>query len=451
MRRTSRILLALCFIMALAPAALAGLSAVGPFNPVAPPGNGFPQWYTDANGVSVDLPIPPAGDGVTAPTMIYAPLTPTSNAVAQAAGFDTEAFYFNARNPRTFATRFGRATVVFGLEASYVNGIPADGDQTVFARIRITAPVQVAGTYTFFHPWGSETIAVTQDDITAKRGLRFTKDVGLTPGWVSDGAGGWTPVAAPLGFHGVLQPGNTLSTFLRAVSPAPPAGWIGNGVTATTFTGSPIGYNKIRLQGPAGIDLDGRGNNFIEATTMVISGHIPASTAVPLPLSVDRVTCSHPLAGVEHIDVFLTTRRGAAVEIKDAVSGAIIYTDTVTATNGKFFASFVGNAASVTITVRGLAGFTPTAATVNVVDYVNITRPNYSLVNNTLTVKATSSDFAKIALPPTLTLVGFGPMTVDAATGIYTLVVPMTTPLPPFVTVTSSSGGADTASVAIVP
>jgi hypothetical protein len=154
---------------------------------------------------------------------------------------------------------------------------------------------------------------------------------------------------------------------------------------------------------------------------------------------------------VEHIDVFLTTRRGAAVEIKDAVSGAIIYTDTVTATNGKFFASFVGNASSVTITVSGLAGFTPTSATVNVVDYVNITRPNYSLVNNTLTVRATSSDFARITVPPTLTLVGFGPMTVDTATGIYTLVVPMTTPLPPFVTVTSGSGGADTASVAIVP
>lgn len=451
MYKKSWIFLAMLLFLAMAPAAFAGLSAVGPFNPVAPPGNGFPQWYTDANGVSVDLPIPPIGDGATVPTMIYGALTPTSNAVAQAAGFDTEAFYFYARNPRSFATKFGRATVVFGLEASYVNGVPADGEQMVFARIRINAPVQVAGNYTFFHPWGSETITVTQDDINAKRGLRFTKDVGLSAGWVSDGAGGWTPVPAPLGFYGVLESGNTMSTFLMQVSPRAPAGWIGDGVRESTFTGSPIGYNKIRLEGPAGVDLDGKGNNFIESTTMIISGHIPVSTAVPMPLSLDRVTCSHPLGGVEHIDVFLTTRRNATVQIKDAVSGVVLYTGTVTSPSGKFFASFVGDAPAVTVTVSGPAAFTPTSATVNVVDYVNITRPNYSLVNNTLVVRATSSDFAQAAVPPTLTVVGFGPMTVDPVTGIYSLAVVMTEPLPPFITVTSSSGGSDTASVAIVP
>lgn len=450
MRKMSVFTVAMFLILALAPGAFAGLAAVGPFNPVAPPGNGFPQWYKDANGVSVDLPIPPAGDGLIAPTMIYAPLTPTSNAVALAAGFDTEAFYFNARNPRTFQTKFGKVTVVFGLEASYVNGIPTDGDQTVFARIRINAPVQVAGTYTFFHPWGSETITVTAADITAKRGLRFTKDIGLTPGWVSDGAGGWTAVASPLGFYGALQPANTISTFLRQVAPAPPAGWIGDGVTEATFTGSPIAYNKIRLQGPAGIDLDGRGNNFIEATTMVISGHIPASTAVPLPLSLDRVTCSH-IGATEHINVFLTSRAGAAVQITDAVSGAILFNGSVTSPTGKFFADFVGNAPSIKVTVSGVVGFTPTSATANVIDYINITRPTYSLGTNILTVQATSSDWFKHpTTPPTLTVTGFGTMTVNNQ-GTYSLVVPLTVPLPPSVTVTSTVGGSDTATVAIVP
>jgi hypothetical protein len=441
-------LLASLLVLTLGQTAFAGLSAVGPFNTVAPPGNGFPLFYTDANGVSVDLPIPPAGDGVTAPTMIYAPLTPTSNAVAQAAFFDTEAFYFNARNPRTFQTKFGKVVALFGLEASYVNGIPTDGQQMVFARIRLTAPVQVAGSYTFFHPWGSETITVTAADITAKTGIKFTKDIGLAAGWNADLV---TPVPAPGGFYSVLQPGNTMSTFLRAVAPAPPAGWIGNGVSETTFTGSPIGYNKIRLQGPAGIDLDGRGNNFIESTTMVISGHIPVNTAVPLPLSLDRVTCSHPLGGVEHIDVFLTTRRNVNVQIKDAVSGVVLLSDTVTAIGGKYFASFVGTSKTITVTVSGGVGFTPTSATANVVDYINITRPNFSLVNNTLTVQATSSDFAKAVIPPTLTVVGFGPMTVNPLNGVYSLAVPMTVPLPPSVTVTSSTGGSDTATVAIVP
>jgi hypothetical protein len=458
MRKMS-ILMAIFLVLALTSTAFAGLSAVGQFNPVAAPGNGFPQWYTDANGVSVDLPIPPAGDGVNAPTMIYAPLTPTSNAVAQAAGFDGEAFYFVARSPKGFQTRFGKAVVTFGLEASYANGVPTNGEQVVFARIRIKAPVQAAGTYTFFHPWGSETINVTQADITGtNKGIFFTKDIGLTPGWVSDGAGGWTAVAAPLGFYGVLASGNTLSTFLRAVNPAPPAGWIGNGVTTTLFTGSPIGYNKIRLQGPAGIDLDGRGNNFIESNSMIISGHIPASTAVPLPLSLDRVTCSF-ITTAESIDLFLTSKRGAAIKVTDATVGsptfgAVLATGTVTSTRGTYYRSFPGTAETITVTVSDPLGvFTPTSATANVIDYINITRPTFSLFTHILSIQATSSDFFTNPIaPPVLTVTGFGVMTLDPLTGVYSLSSPVgLNALPPRVTVTSSSGGSDTATVAIVP
>jgi hypothetical protein len=451
------ILLALSLLLGLAPAAFGGLSAVGPFNPVAPPGNGFPLFYTDANGVSVDLPIPPAGDGVAAPTMIYAPLTPTSNPVAVAAGFDTEAFYFNARNPRTFQTRFGKATITIGLEASYANGIPTDGQQTVFARIRIKAAVQAVGNYTFFHPWGSETITVTQADITSKKGIFFTSDVGLGTGWIPDGAGGWTAVATPLGFYGVLQPGNTMSTFLRAVNPAPPAGWIGDGVTTTTFTGSPIGYNKFRLQGPTGIDLDGRGNNFIETATMVISGHIPLTTTTPLPLSVDRLTCSH-INAAESLDLFLTSSQGAAISVTDATVGSptigtVLMTGTVNSPKGKYYRSAPSTAKTVTIAVSDpLGAFTPTSVTANVVDYINLT-PSFSLFTRILTVNATSSDFFNnTTAPPVLTVTGFGPMTLDPLTGVYSLSVPLgLNALPPSVSVTSSVGGSDTATVAIVP
>ena len=144
--------------------------------------NGFPLWYTDANGVSVELPFPfqpTAGNGTVAPTMIYGPLTGTSNAVATLAGFDTEAFFFNARpDPKTYQTAYGKIVVVLGLEASYVNGIPTDGDQMVFARIRIKAPVRVAGTYTFFHPWGSEIIIVTRPTSMPERPSLSPKDIG---------------------------------------------------------------------------------------------------------------------------------------------------------------------------------------------------------------------------------------------------------------------------------
>jgi len=453
MRKTSRILLAMLLVMVLAPAAFAGLSAVGPFNPPVT-SNGFPQWYKDANGVSVELPIPPAGDGLTSPTMIYAPLAPNSNAVAQRAGFDTEAFYFNARpDPKTYQTAYGKIVAVFGLEASYANGTPTDGQQIVFARIRIKAPVKVAGTYTFSHPWGSEVITVTQADITGtNKGIFFTKDIGLSLGWLPDGAGGWLPAPSPGGFYNVLDPSNTMSTFLRAVSPAPPAGWIGDGVTPATVTGSPIGYNKVRLEGPDP-NLDGKNHNFVETSLFVVSGHIPASTAVPLPLSVDRVTCSY-IGTVENVDLFLTSNAGAAVQVKDAVSGAILYNGAVTSATGKFYASFPGSTKSITVTGTA-AGFTPTTKTVPVVDYVNITSAVYSLGGNTLTVTATSSDFFTAAkkgrLAPTLTVTGFGTMAVDTL-GVYTLgPVAVTAPLPPTITVSSTTGGSDSTATEINP
>ena len=453
MRKTSRILLAMLLVMVLAPAAFAGLSAVGPFNPPVT-SNGFPQWYKDANGVSVELPIPPAGDGLTAPTMIYAPLTPNSNAVARRAGFDTEAFYFNARpDPKTYQTAYGKIVAVFGLEASYANGTPTDGQQIVFARIRIKAPVKVAGTYTFSHPWGSEVITVTQADINSKnKGIFFTKDIGLTLGWLPNADGiTFSPAPSPGGFYNVLTNSNSMSTFLRAATPAPPPDWIGDGVTLTTVTGSPLAipYNKVRLQGPDP-NLDGKGNNFVETDKFVVSGKIPASTTVPLALSVDRATCSY-IGTVEDIDLFLTSVAGAAIQVKDANTGAILFNNGAVSATGKFYASFPGTTKSITVTGT-LAGFTPITKTVPVIDYVNITSAAYSLGGNSLTVTATSSDWLKHPLtPPVLTVTGFGTMAVDTL-GVYTLgPVAVTATLPPTITVSSTTGGSDSIAVAITP
>ena len=461
MSRNARIaLLVAVAVLAVVPAAFAGLSAVGvspDFNSVTT-SNGFPQWYTDANGVTVDLPVPPIGDGLAAPTMIYQPLDPASNAVALRAGFDTEAFYYNTKaDPQGFKTAYGKIVAISGLEASYASGTPTEGQQVVFARIRIKAPVKVAGTYTFFHPWGSESINVTAADIAStNKGIFFTKDFGLSTGWTPNGAA-WAAVAPPGGFYSVLQSGNTMSTFLRALSPAPPAGWIGDGATLSTVTGSPTGYNKVRLQGPDP-NLDGKGHNFVETSLFVVSGHIPTSTVVPLPLSVDRVTCSYPGAGgpnaVENVDLFLSSRQGATVTVTDNTppGTAILYSGAVTDPSGKFYKSFPGATKSITVAVTS-AGFTPATKTVPVLDYVNITSAAYSLGGKTLTVTATSSDFftasKKGTLAPTLTVPGFGTMTVNG-TGTYTLgPVAVTSPLPPSITVNSTTGGADSIAVAI--
>lgn len=462
------------FLLASAQAAFAGLSAVGPVNPVPAPGNGFPQWYTDANGVSVDLPIPPLGappPAVVIPTMIFSAVDPNFPYSAQT-GFGAEAFYFNATSPKTFQTKWGKVTALMGLEAGYANLVPTAGQQQVFARIRLTAPnIQVAGTYTFSHPWGVETINVTTADLNqnAGKGIKFTKDVGIGAGWITNADGTFTLVPAPLGFNQVLGAGNTMSTFLTAVNPLPPAGWIGDGVTAATFTGSPIAYNKIRLDAPAGTDLDGKGHSFIESTQLVISGHIAPNTTVPIAFTLDRLTCSH-FGTQESIDVWLTSVPGAAIEVRDALAGPTsipIMTGSVTSVTGKFYKSFIPAAPApdaVIVTVSDpLGAASPSSKTVNVVDYVNITTAKYSVGTNTLTIQATSSDWFKHpTTPPTLTAVGFGTLTFNNL-GVATLVVPVTGVLPPVITVNSQlnkgtattpvlvPGGSDTAQTAIAP
>ena len=313
-------------------------------------------------------------------------------------------------------------------------------------------------------PHFSDTINVTAADINStNKGIFFTKDFGLSTGWISDGAGGWLPVGAPGGFYSVLQSGNTMSTFLRALNPVPPAGWIGDGVTLSTVTGSPTGFNKVRLSGPDP-NLDGKGHNFVETSLWVVSGHIPVSTAVPLPLSVDRVTCSYPGAGgpnaVENVDLFLSSRQGATVTVTDNEAPfPVLYSGTVTDPSGKFYKTYPGTTKSITVAVTPAAAdvlrFTPTTKTVPVIDYVNITSAVYSQGGTTLTVTATSSDFFSAAkngrLAPTLTVTGYGRMTVDAS-GTCTLApVAVTSPLPPSITVNSTTGGADSIAVAIAP
>ena len=457
--------MAISLAFAQVPAAFAGLSAMGPVNPVSI--NGFPQWYKDANGVTVDLLIPPLGDGITAPTMIYAPVI-TGNAYSAQTGFGAEAFFFNARDNKNFNTKDGKGTFILGLEAGYAGGAdPAAGQQVVFARIRFTASVKTLGTYTFFHPWGSEVVNVT--DVSKQPAIKFTKDVGIGPGWLPNGTGGWNLVAAPGGFYNVLDPGNPISTFLRQLSPAPPAGWIGDGVTPSTVTGSPIGYNKVRLQGPAGVDMDGRGNNFIEVTQMIVSGHIPATTTVPLPLSVDRITCSH-IGVLESIDMWITSLVGSTVEIRDAAAGPAsvpLIVDLVTDPSGKYYHSFFPQAPApdaVIVTVVDPSGsFSSSSKTVNVIDYVNIIAANYSLAGSSLTIQATSSDWFKHpTTPPILTAAGFGTLTFNNQ-GVASLTVAVTGVLPPVITVSSQlnrgtaaaplliPGGSDVAQTGIAP
>ena len=58
MKRITKFFLAVfLLVLGLAPSASARLVAAGPINP----GNGFPLYYVDSNGVALEMPVPPLG------------------------------------------------------------------------------------------------------------------------------------------------------------------------------------------------------------------------------------------------------------------------------------------------------------------------------------------------------------------------------------------------------
>ena len=180
--RTNKLAL-LAIVLVLVPvAAFAALSAVGPvipYNAATHTGNGFPHYYTDANGVSVDIQVPPFGDGLglLPPTLIFAPVlnpapiayTPAMVQFSTDIGFDAECFYVLSATDRTTfdnvidpgGTGNGAVNVVIGLEGGFatttpVVGAPVDGKQAVFQRIRFIWKNAPVGSYRFTHPYGVE-------------------------------------------------------------------------------------------------------------------------------------------------------------------------------------------------------------------------------------------------------------------------------------------------------
>ena len=104
-----------------------------------------------------------------------------------------------------------------------------DGQQIVFGRIRFRVRDGLPETaYKLTHPYG--TVEGTTDD----RGrVTVTEDIGVTP----------------LDFTGAL--GSSIAPFLRwTPDPDLPPGYVGDGTTEHTVTGSPFGTNFALVEGP---------------------------------------------------------------------------------------------------------------------------------------------------------------------------------------------------------
>lgn len=149
--------------------------------------HGYPIWYQDQNGLKLQLCLDQSavigGESalpcLTAEPFAGAPISFPDN-------FGAEAFYWAADTFKTFsstpdpvtgAARGGLILFVGALEAGFLNLISIDGQQIVFARLRIRADLPVAGTYRVEHPFGQWDYDVTAAAVG--REINESQDVGV--------------------------------------------------------------------------------------------------------------------------------------------------------------------------------------------------------------------------------------------------------------------------------
>ena len=259
------------------PSAQAVLTAYGP--PITP--HGYPAWYQDSTGLQLELCVPaPAGNATRTDLCIGDPLelnpdgTPINPLVMTGEGFYWMAF---ASIP---LANGGAASIEFAIESTFGGAEAAiDGQQITFGRTRIRIDTPVAGTYTITHPYGTNEFVV----VDPAEGINYTADIGS--------ANFLNPA---LGFRGTLA--GTIGPFLTwenfdnnpalqvleldAITGEPTGKvleqYVGDPNLPSPVVGSPFGNNRnfVRVDGPAGSNLDGLGNDFVETNLFGVMGKV---------------------------------------------------------------------------------------------------------------------------------------------------------------------------------
>jgi hypothetical protein len=169
---------------------------------------GFPEYYTDDSGISLDL----CEDGTANCLLaVEADLVPP----------DGEGFYWMAT--ATLASSRGTIDVEFALEAAFGEL----GEPEVFDRLRVRGDLNRAGTYTLQHPYGSTRLLA--ENPAQPRNVNFTED--LLCNLPSGACGG----------H--------IDSWLRSVNEQ--VGYLGRGELASRVTGG-TARNSLVLRAPNG-------------------------------------------------------------------------------------------------------------------------------------------------------------------------------------------------------
>lgn len=233
LKTLSTLCLAATLFVASAVTARADLAQVGPINLQ----NGYPLWWMDANGTQVEICL----DAANCP--LFDPAQPSP--FSQQIGFGAEAFWWLAA--ADLVNPIGVGLFELAMEAAFLTETAAPGDQLPFVRLRARFDVAATGDYTITYPFGSLTVNVP----VVADGINLTIDI---PGAATDvppfgGAliTGIPPVDASAGTA------NGVSAFFRAVTPAPPAGFMGvSGAASTIDATGLVNGATVTVTGPAG-------------------------------------------------------------------------------------------------------------------------------------------------------------------------------------------------------
>lgn len=255
MKRLFSLLVALLLVAGAAPVSWAALADLG--IPIAP--HGYPAWYSDSNGLQLELCVPPPAGNASRPDLCIGDpleLNPDGTAVNPLV-ITGESFWWLAETSIALPGG-GDAMVLLGVEGTFGGSeAPIDGNQISFGRTRIRIDTPVAGTYTVTHPYATQVFEV----VDPAEGINYTADIGAA-NFLSPAIGFRGTLAAPIGpFLTWPDYQNDPSLQVRALDPVTqlPTGpvleqYIGNPNVASPVVNGPHG-NIFRVQGPNGLDV----------------------------------------------------------------------------------------------------------------------------------------------------------------------------------------------------
>jgi hypothetical protein len=458
MRTLTKSLTALLLATALYPAAAsAALARVGPVSPV----HGFPEWFQDDTGITLELCVPSTvaefADG-----WCFAEPPDTTSPEVFPTNWSVEHFWWSADAVGTYAG--DRVLLVLAVESTFANEVVQSPDQIAFGRLRIRLDtVPVSGTYKFTTPYG-----VFFEEGTAGDRIFATRDLGLTGCVPGDFTCTLNSDIGPF-----LLPADANGNELPPVTnPATGKKHIADPGRIGPVTGSPFNTNYFEVEGPVGAPPAVRINDFA-MTGRIFEGTIPARATV------DRASYSRT-AGGNSIDAYATafaTQPGrlpaspAATAVTPALSfyaaacsggpdatppspyGAPVGATAVAMSRNEFlyFAktapATLPNSVCVAYTnpTNGVgAALPPVYMPGPLGDQVFISAATYNQATQTLTVSAASSD---TVAPPVLQVGAFGGTPTDFLTGGIVTIPGVTAP-PSKVRVISSAGGVNELQVA---